>query len=128
MHDELPAAVDVARGVLWSEIGLVLQAEHHERWIFREDVEETERRRVDATVLVERRDKRDRPRHDDATQQLVPVVRLKFAEAAAGHLVFRRRHRAGAAGDQAVMLSTAMKREIEDRVLAEHGGIEIAEV
>src|SRR6267378_261867 len=99
MHDELPAAVDVARGVLWSEIGLVLQAEHHERWTFREDVEETERRRVDATVLVERRDKRDRPRH-----------------------------RAGAAGDQAVMLSTAMKREIEDRVLAEHGGIEIAGV
>jgi hypothetical protein len=28
MHDELPAAVDVARGVLWTEIGLVLQAEH----------------------------------------------------------------------------------------------------
>ena len=28
MHDELPAAVDVARGVLGAEIGLVLQAEH----------------------------------------------------------------------------------------------------
>src|SRR3979490_785691 len=40
MHDELPVAVDVARGVLSTEIGLVLPAEHHERGIFGEDVEE----------------------------------------------------------------------------------------
>jgi hypothetical protein len=80
MHDELPAAVDVARGVLWAEIGLVLQAERHERRIFGEDIEEAERRRVDGAVLVECCDQRDRPRHDDPTEQLVAVVRIKFAE------------------------------------------------
>ena len=88
MHDELPAAVDVARGVLWAEIGLVLQAEHQKRRIFGEDVEEAEGRRVDAAVLVERRDQRDRPRHDDPAQQLVAVVRIKFAEGDAGHSSF----------------------------------------
>ena len=30
MHDELPAAVNIARGVLRAEIGLVLQAEHQQ--------------------------------------------------------------------------------------------------
>ncbi len=50
------------------------------------------------------------------TQQLVAVMRLEFAEGDTGHLVFRRRHRAGAAGDQAVMLDAAVEREIEDRV------------
>ena len=41
---------------------------------------------------------------------------------------FRRRHRAGAAGDQAVMLDAAVAGEVEDRLLAEHGGVEIAGV
>jgi hypothetical protein len=41
---------------------------------------------------------------------------------------FRRRHRTGAAGDQAVMLNAAMTGEVEDRFLAERGGIEIARV
>ena len=48
MHDELPAAMDVARGVLGAEIGLVLQAEHQKGRIFGEDVEEAEGRGVDA--------------------------------------------------------------------------------
>ena len=126
MHDELPAAVNVARGVLRAEIGLVLQAEHQKRRILGEDVEEAERRRVDAAVLVERRDQRDRPRHDDPAQQLVAVLRIELAERDSGHLVFRRQDHAGLAGDQAVMLGAAMGGEIEDRLLAETGSVEIA--
>src|ERR1700704_3972402 len=43
-------------------------------------------------------------------------------------LVFRRRYRAGAARNQAVMLDAAVFRKIEDRILAEGGDVEVASV
>src|SRR5260370_317454 len=40
--------------------------------------------------------------------------------------IFRRRDRTDTAGDQAIMLDAAMAGKIEDGVLAEHRGVEIA--
>src|SRR5712675_1538332 len=105
-----------------------LQAERDEWRIFGEDVEETERCGVDEPVLIARRNQRDRPGHDHPTQQLVSVAWIDVAERDAGHSGFRRRHRAGATGDQAIMLDVAVSREVEDGFLAEHGSVEIAGV
>src|SRR6266480_3659557 len=77
-----------------------------------------------------------RPSFREMPSLLAAIARIEIAERNAGHVRacvsvfshFRRRDRAGAAGDQAIMFNAAVPREVEDCFLAEHGGIEVARV
>jgi hypothetical protein len=80
VDDELAGDMDVARGVLGRSVGVVLQAQHDQRRVLGEHVEERERRGVDDAVRAQRGDERDRARHDEAAQQLVALARLEIGE------------------------------------------------
>ena len=59
---------------------VVLQAEHDQRRVLREHVEERERRGIDDAARAQRRHQRDRARHDQAAQQLVALARREIGE------------------------------------------------
>jgi hypothetical protein len=81
VDDEHSGLGDVAGRVLAVAVRLVLEAEHDERRLLREDVEEAERSGVDHTCRVDRRDERDRPGHDRRAEELVALVRADLGEA-----------------------------------------------
>src|SRR5690606_24768408 len=73
MDYELAGLADVDRGVLGAAERADAEAEDHERRLLGEYVEEAERRGVDPALGAERGDQGDRPRHDQAAEQLVPL-------------------------------------------------------
>jgi hypothetical protein len=89
VDDEDAAAGDVPCRVLGGSGRLVLEAEHDERRVLREHVEEAERRRIHDAGVVDARDQRDGARDHGRDQELVALVRLEIGEdGGEGHGVF----------------------------------------
>jgi hypothetical protein len=87
---ELAGLADFDRGVLGAAQRADAEAEHDQRRLLGEHVEETERRRVDTSLGIPRGDQRDRARHDEAAQQLVALGGGELGEIEAHGHAWRR--------------------------------------
>src|SRR3954451_11449942 len=130
VHDEDAGLGDVAGRVLRGCVELVLEPEHDQRRIFREDVEEAERRRVDDAVGRDARHERDRARHDRRAQELVALAWLKLGKGdREGHepaLACRRQLDPDLQRDAPVMLGPAVALEVEYSFLTKPRLVEVA--
>src|SRR5688572_4231110 len=77
---ELARAADVLERMLHGPVGARIDADHAQRWLLREHVEEGEGRAVGDAVRAARRNPCDRPGNDQADEQLVALQRRQFAQ------------------------------------------------